>query len=56
MRPGSIFRLPVFVLAHHDRAPIEMKGGTAFHFVAGGFDAAPPRSVGAMPVVIRREG
>jgi dihydrofolate reductase len=30
----------VFVLTHHAREPIEMDGGTTFHFVTGGFDAA----------------
>jgi dihydrofolate reductase len=30
----------VFVLTHHAHAPIEMEGGTAFHFVTDGFDAA----------------
>jgi dihydrofolate reductase len=38
------YRVPVFVLTHHDRAPIEMKGGTIFHFVAGGIDAALGRA------------
>jgi dihydrofolate reductase len=27
---------PVFVLTHHARSPIEMEGGTVFHFVTGG--------------------
>ena len=31
------FRTPVFVLTHHPRPPIEMKGGTSFHFI----DASP---------------
>jgi dihydrofolate reductase len=31
---------PVFVLTHHPRAPLEMKGGTVFRFVTGGVDAA----------------
>jgi dihydrofolate reductase len=31
------FHTPVFVLTHHPRPPIEMKGGTTFHFV----DAEP---------------
>ena len=31
---------PVFVLTHHSHAPIEMEGGTTFHFVTDGFDAA----------------
>src|SRR4051794_862819 len=30
----------VFVLTHHAPEPIEMEGGTTFHFVTGGFDAA----------------
>ncbi|MGH6616500.1 dihydrofolate reductase family protein [Sphingomonas sp.] len=34
------FHCPVFVLTHHTRAPIEMKGGTIFHFVTGGPDEA----------------
>src|SRR3954465_11722177 len=31
---------PVFVPPHPFREPIEMEGGTAFHFVTDGFDAA----------------
>jgi dihydrofolate reductase len=31
---------PVFVLTHHSREPVEMAGGTTFHFVTEGFDAA----------------
>src|ERR671939_715906 len=34
------YHAPVFVLTHHAREPIEMDGGTTFHFVTGGFDAA----------------
>ena len=30
----------MFVLTHHARDPIEMEGGTSFHFVTEGFDAA----------------
>lgn len=30
------YHVPVFVLTHHARAPITMKGGTTFHFVTGG--------------------
>jgi dihydrofolate reductase len=41
---------PVFVLTHHSRAPIEMEGGTVFHFVTGGiqeaFDQATAAAVG----------
>lgn len=34
------YHCPVFVLTHHAREPITMKGGTTFHFVTDGFDAA----------------
>jgi dihydrofolate reductase len=34
------YHAPVFVLTHYPHAPIEMKGGTTFHFVTEGFDAA----------------
>jgi dihydrofolate reductase len=35
---------PVFVLTHHPRAPIEMRGGTTFHFVTDGIEAALRRA------------
>jgi dihydrofolate reductase len=38
------YHAPVFVLTHHPHDPIEMKGGTAFHFVTDGFDAAYARA------------
>lgn len=34
------FHCPVFVLTHHSREPIEMKGGTTFHFVTEGIQVA----------------
>jgi dihydrofolate reductase len=34
------YHAPVFVLTHHAREPIEMEGGTTFHFVTTGFDDA----------------
>jgi len=34
------YHAPVFVLTHHDHEPIPMEGGTTFHFVTDGFDAA----------------
>jgi dihydrofolate reductase len=34
------YHAPVFVLTHHAHEPIEMQGGTTFHFVSEGFDAA----------------
>lgn len=36
----SAVHCPVFVLTHHARAPIEMQGGTVFHFVTGGIHEA----------------
>jgi dihydrofolate reductase len=38
------YHCEVFVLTHHARAPIEMKGGTVFHFVTGGIEAALQRA------------
>ena len=34
------YHVPVFVLTHHKRAPIEMEGGTTFYFVADGIHSA----------------
>ena len=34
------YHVPVFVLTHYARAPIAMKGGTAFHFVTDGIHSA----------------
>ena len=34
------YHAPVFVLTHHEHEPLEMQGGTTFHFVTDGFDAA----------------
>ncbi|MBJ6724568.1 dihydrofolate reductase family protein [Geomesophilobacter sediminis] len=34
------YHTPVYVLTHHARAPIQMKGGTEFHFVTEGIHAA----------------
>jgi dihydrofolate reductase len=34
------YHAPVFVLTHHAREPVEMQGGTTFHFVTEGFEAA----------------
>ena len=38
------YHAPVFVLTHYEREPIEMEGGTTFHFVTEGFDAALQRA------------
>jgi dihydrofolate reductase len=37
-----VFHTPVFVLTHHPRPPIEMEGGTTFHFI----DATPVEALG----------
>jgi dihydrofolate reductase len=34
------YHAPTFVLTHHARAPIVMEGGTTFHFVTDGIEAA----------------
>lgn len=34
------YHTPVFVLTHHARAPLEMAGGTVFHFVTDGIASA----------------
>ncbi|HLH04853.1 MAG TPA: dihydrofolate reductase family protein [Bryobacteraceae bacterium] len=38
------YHVPTFVLTHHPRQPLEMKGGTTFHFVTDGIDAALQRA------------
>jgi dihydrofolate reductase len=38
------YHVPVFVLTHHARQPITMDGGTTFHFVTDGIDAAWQRA------------
>jgi dihydrofolate reductase len=37
----------VFVLTHYPHDPIDMDGGTTFHFVPDGFDAAFTRATAA---------
>jgi dihydrofolate reductase len=34
------YHAPTFILTHHARAPIEMEGGTTFHFVTQGIESA----------------
>jgi dihydrofolate reductase len=34
------YHVPVFVLTHHARAPLEMKGGTTFYFITDGLESA----------------
>ena len=38
--PEPPYHCPVFVLTHHARAPLEMKGGTTFHFITDGIRSA----------------
>jgi len=42
--PNPPYHVPVFVLTHHTRAPITMEGGTVFHFVTDGLEAALARA------------
>ena len=38
------YHVPAFVLTHHAREPLEMAGGTTFHFVTGGMHEALDRA------------
>jgi dihydrofolate reductase len=38
------YHVPVFVLTHHPRPPLAMEGGTVFHFVTDGIEAALARA------------
>lgn len=38
--PETPYHAPVFVLTHHERAPLEMQGGTIFTFVTDGIASA----------------
>ena len=38
------FHYDVFVLTHHAREPVEMQGGTTYHFVTGGIEQALERA------------
>jgi dihydrofolate reductase len=38
------FHVPVYVLTHHPRDPLEMKGGTTFIFVTDGIESALQRA------------
>ena len=38
------YRAPVFVLTHHPHKSISLNGGTTFHFVTDGFEAALARA------------
>ncbi|MEJ5991629.1 dihydrofolate reductase family protein [Ramlibacter sp. PS3R-8] len=38
------YHVPTFILTHHARAPVQMEGGTTFHFVTGGIHEALDRA------------
>lgn len=38
--PNPPYHTPVFVVTHHERAPLPMEGGTTFHFVTDGIESA----------------
>ncbi len=42
--PNPPYHAPVFVLTHHRREPLVMEGGTTFHFVTEGIEAALERA------------
>jgi len=42
--PNPPYHVPVFVLTHHPRSPLEMEGGTVFHFITGGIEEALKRA------------
>ncbi|MGH2746892.1 MAG: dihydrofolate reductase family protein [Actinomycetota bacterium] len=49
------FHRPVFVLTHHPREPLEMKGGTTFFFVTDGIESAleqARRAAGSQDVLL----
>ena len=49
------YHVPVYVLTHHQRAPLAMKGGTTFHFITDGVESALAKAkaaAGAKDVVI----
>jgi len=41
------YHTPVFVLTHHPRPPLRMKGGTEFHFVTDGIHSALKQATAA---------
>lgn len=41
------YHVPIFVLTHHARPPLEMEGGSVFHFVTGGVEEALDRAIAA---------
>jgi dihydrofolate reductase len=50
--PEPPYHAPVFVLTHHERAPLEMRGGTTFTFVTEGIGPALELVLHLVPVVL----
>jgi dihydrofolate reductase len=50
------YHCPVFVLTHHPRPSLEMQGGTVFHFVSDGIQAALKRARAAVGDKVIRIG
>jgi dihydrofolate reductase len=42
--PNPVYHAPVFVLGHRPRPSVEMEGGTTYHFVTDGIEAALERA------------
>jgi hypothetical protein len=42
-REAHAYHYPVFILTPHARRPVEMKGGTTFHFVTDGIALVPSK-------------
>jgi dihydrofolate reductase len=38
--PNPPYHAPVYVLTHHEREPVQMEGGTTYHFVTDGIESA----------------
>ena len=45
--PEPPYHAPVFVLTHYRHDPIQLDGGTTFHFITEGFDTAYSAACGA---------
>ena len=45
--PNPPYRCPAYVVTHNDHEPIVREGGTTFHFVTGGIEAALEQALAA---------
>jgi dihydrofolate reductase len=53
------YHYPVFIVTHYPRDPVEMEGGTTFHFVTDGIESAleqATKAAGGKDVVLRGGG